>query len=169
MRAFLPVLLLALPFAATAPAIAQGTVIDPEFLIAHPGLQSGDYELVREDWFAALEDSPDATAAYFVMQRISEVDTWCATYLETARIADLQRHVLNPKARAMLAEMHLEAQRRDRAAGREYSGHDVFHEWLTEWRVAGPWGRPDAAEPLAELASLDGLEWQPLGAHPTAT
>ena len=46
---------------------------DIHSLIAHPGLESGDFDQVREDWLRELEARPDSRVARSVLEDVSRV------------------------------------------------------------------------------------------------
>lgn len=134
------------------PELAVDTSQLSEELFAHPGLFSGDYDQVRNDWLAALRADRASPLAAYAARRISGLDQYCTTGVDPFVLAELIEGVDDGEASFAIKRLYMRELRRSRFADvRPVFQDDLFDDWFTHWRVLMPWGPLGAPTPMRTL------------------
>ncbi len=139
---------------ALAPLLQAGGATAPELdarlLVAHPGLSSGDFDAVAEDWLAAVEAHRGSPLAALALTRLREITRAGLTSrpLSPARLANLIEGLDDGAASWAARELMADALRASRFTDRPAFTEDLWFDAVRHWRVLGPWGDLDEPAPL---------------------
>ena len=170
MLSFLTLTALCLPVAAQDAAQLTDSFdsspnsITAETLLNHPAIALGDFETAREDWLTALEQEPESHLAKPVLYLIRYVNDSCATPLDIERVKRLAARTTDGAVLELLHDMHLQlaSQSLWRDAPLELP-NDIHAGWLSNWRLAGPFGALHTPSPLSQPMQAGPAESMPNG------
>lgn len=149
-----------------------------QLLSGHPAIMRGDYDTVRNDWLTAVEQDFTSPLVATALQRIAELDQYCAEGIDAARLGALLEGAHDGAVAKTLQDLLLREVRRTRFSeeSRPLFVGDMYTDWCSNFRVLGPVGPLGHPVPLTAthgepelfvgtaLEPTNGLEltWVPL-------
>lgn len=113
-----------------------------QLLTGHPAMMRADYDTVRHDWLTAVEQDFSSPLVATALERIAELDDYCAKGIDPARLGALLEGAHDGAVARALQDLLLREVRRTRFQDVErplFVG-DLYTDWCRNFRVLGPVG-----------------------------